>query len=190
VEACGVALHGRSGNELASRRERKDAMFVASLLLAGALAGPARATTPPRSAMPAPAGNGGHCLDSFLAAGQRIAPPGDVSRGVQHTKADRIIRVDIVQAKTLPGDPMVGFLYVTEQGSVLFSTREQKNVEPRVVPLIREIFAAASTATASQLLRLLQHQNGNAVLYLRRPMFLKRLSLRALPCVVLSRNAR
>lgn len=195
-EACGLGLRTRSGNELASRRERKDAMLVAALLLAGALAGPTRATTPPRSTTSArslkagPAGKGGHCLDSFLAAGQQIAPPSDVSRGVQHTKPDRIIRVDIVQAKTLPGNPIVGFLYVTEQGSVLFSTREQKNVEPRVVPLIREIFAAASTATASQLLHLLQHQNGNAVLYLRQPMFLKRLPLRALPCVVLSRNAR
>ncbi|MBC5798560.1 MAG: hypothetical protein GIX03_03645 [Candidatus Eremiobacteraeota bacterium] len=177
--------------------------MLSTFFLAVALAGPARPTAPPRRATaqprpatqarpatPGPAVSGGHCLDSFLAAGQPIAPPADVSRGVQHTRPDRVIRVDIVQAKTLPGDPMVGFLYITEQGSVLFSTRQQKNVEPRVVPLIREIFAAASTATASQLLHLLQHQNGNAVLYLRHPMFLKRLPLRALPCVVLSRNAR
>ncbi len=132
----------------------------------------------------------GHCLDSFLGAGQRIAPPNDVVRHVQHTKPDRIVRVDIVQAKALSGDPIVGFLYVTEQGNVLFSTRQRVNIEQRVAPLIREIFAAASTATAAQLTALLDHQNGNAVLYLRRPMFLKRLPLRALPCVVLSANAR
>jgi len=170
--------------------------MLISLFLAVALASPAGATAPPRAASaprPAivrPAVSGGHCLDSFLAAGQRIAPPHDVLRGVQNTKPDRIIRVDIVQAKALPGDPIVGFLYVTEQGNVLFSTRQLKNIEQRVTPLIREIFAAASTATASQLTRLLEHQNGNAVLYLRHPMFLKRLPLRALPCVVLSRNAR
>ncbi len=138
------------------------------------------------SALPA---SSGRCLDSFLAAGQPIAPANDVVRGVQHTKPDRVIRVDIVQAKSLRGDPMVGFLYVTEQGNVLFSTRQRANIEPAVTPLIREIFAAASTATAAQLARLLEHQNGNAVLYLRRPEFLKRLPLRALPCVVLSANA-
>jgi hypothetical protein len=149
-----------------------------------------RTVSRPRQARVGPAASSGHCLDSFLAAGQPLAPPADVLRGVQHTRPDRVIRVDVVQAKTLPGNPIVGFLYVTEQGSVLFSTRQQKNVEPRVVPLIREIFAAASTATAAQLLHLLQHQNGNAVLYLRHPFFLKRLPVQAVPCVVLSRNPR
>ncbi|MDQ2909286.1 MAG: hypothetical protein M3R44_08060 [Candidatus Eremiobacteraeota bacterium] len=137
-----------------------------------------------------PPATSGRCLDSFLAAGQRIAPPNDVSRGVQHTRADRIIRVDIVQAKSFPGNPIVGFLYISEQGNVLFSTRRRQNIQQRVTPLILEIFAAASTATAAQLRALLNHQDGNAVLYLRHPFFLKRLPVRAIPCVVLSKDAR
>ncbi len=163
-------------------------MFL-SLILAASVA----ARTPP-PAYPSkqirPQARSGHCLDSFLAAGQRIAPPNDVQRGVQHTRADRIVRVDIVQAKSLAGNPIVGFLYISEKGNVLFSTRRRVNIEQRVAPLILEIFAAASTATATQLKALLNHQDGNAVLYLRHPFFLKRLPVRALPCVVLSKNDR
>ena len=146
-----------------------------ALLLAAALASPA--------ASPA---QESYCLDSFYAVGSLFVAPEDVARGVQHSQPDRIIRVDIVQAKSLRDTPIVGFLYVSQADRVLFSTRKRKNIDPAVVPLIHEIYAAASTATAAQLNRLLERQDGNAVLYLRNPQFLKRLPLRALPCVVMS----
>ena len=150
-----------------------------ALLLAAALASPA----------PSPA-QGSRCFDSFLGVGSLIAAPEDVVRGVQNSKPDRIIRVDVVQAKSLHDTPIVGFLYISQADRVLFSTRKRKNIDPAVVPLIHEIYAAASTATAAQLNHLLERQDGNAVLYLRNPNFLKRLPLRALPCVVLSSEVK
>ncbi len=146
-----------------------------ALLLAAALASPS----------PSPAQES-HCLDSFYGVGALFVAPEDVARGVQNSRPDRIIRVDVVQAKSLHDTPIVGFLYISQADRVLFSTRKRKNIDPAVAPLIREIYAAASTATAPQLNRLLERQDGNAVLYLRNPQFLKRLPLRALPCVVLS----
>ena len=148
------------------------------ILLAAALA----------SASPAP----GHCLDSFLAVGQPIAPPRDVARRVEHSKSDRVVRIDVLIEPALARDrsiehaPMVGFLYVTERRDFLFGTRTRANVDAAVKPTVREIYAASSTATAGQLRALLARQNGNAIVYLASPLKLLRgLGLRAAPCAVL-----
>ena len=133
-----------------------------------------------------------HCLDSFLAVGQGIARPIDVALGrPSNPKPDFVIRTDLLVAPQLAKTPLVGFLYVTRESNAFFSTRERKNIDPAVLPIVRELYAASTTATSTQLDTLLARQNGNAVVFLPRALALLRsLKLRAAPCVVLAKTAK
>lgn len=134
---------------------------------------------------------GSHCSDSFLTLAAPIARPSDVARGIEHTAPERIVRISLLVAPNVAGTPVVGYLYITSGKSVFFGTRRHDQIDPAAAPLIREIYAASSTATAAQLSGLLARQDGNAILYLRQPLrLLKRLGLGAVRCVVLPNNSR
>jgi hypothetical protein len=140
-------------------------------------------------ATPAPSAR---CLDSFLSVGQPIARPLDVAQSkVSDAKPDYVIRTDILVAPKLPNTPMVGFLYITHERSAFFSTRQRASIDPTVHQIIREIYAASTMATAAQLQALLDHQNGNAIVYLPRALkLLRSLDLKAARCVVLQKGAK
>ena len=160
-------------------------MLALFSLVAATIAAAASATaTPPASST--------RCLDSFLRVGQPIARPVDVAqRKVSNPKPDYVIRTDVLVAPKLPNVPMVGFLYVTHERSAFFSTRERANIDPSVHQIIREIYAASTVATAEQLQSLLDHQNGNAIVYLPRALkLLRSLDLRAARCAVLAKGAK
>ena len=145
----------------------------------------------PLAAASPPPSNGSQCSDSFLALGAPMVRPSDVARGIEHTAPERVVRISILVAPNVAGAPIVGYLYITSGRSVFFGTRRHDQIDPAAVPLIREIYAASSTATASQLNGLLAHQNGNAILYLAQPLrLLKRLGLGAVRCIALPPNAR
>ncbi len=145
-------------------------MIVALLLALGT----------PAPALPA------HCLDSFLGVGEPLAPPRDVLRRVERTKPDRIVRIDALIAQKIAGTPIVGFVYVSQGREAFFGTRTRRNEDARVRPLVRQIYTASSTASQAQVQALLRHQDGNAIVYLARPLKLLRgLGLRAARCAVL-----
>ncbi len=161
-----------------------------ALLVAVATGSPARpapAASPQRSAS-----GPTHCLDSFLAVGTPLARPLDIALGkVSNPKPDYVIRTDFLIAPKLEKSPIVGYLYITHESNAFFSTRERKNVDPAVQPLIRDIYAASTTATKPELDALLARQDGNAVVFLPRALrLLRSLDLRAAPCVVLAKNAK
>lgn len=152
-------------------------MLFALVLLAAA--------TPAVSASPEPR----RCIDSFLSVGQPVARPLDVAqRKVSNAKPDYVIRTDILVAPKLDKTPMVGYLYITRENNAFFSTRTRKNIDPAVEPLIREIYAASTTATSAQLDTLLARQDGNAIVFLPRALrVLRSLDLKAASCVVLDK---
>jgi hypothetical protein len=135
---------------------------------------------------------GTHCLDSFLAVGQPIARQIDVVEGkVTNPKPDYVIRIDLLVAPDRPMAPLIGFLYITREENVFFSTRERAAIDPGAKPLIREIFAASTTATSSELDTLLAKQNGNAVVYLPRALrTLRSLNLKAASCAILAKDSK
>ena len=132
------------------------------------------------------------CLDSFLRVGQPIARPLDVAqRKVSNAKPDYVIRTDILVAPKLENTPMVGFLYITHERSAFFSTRERANIDPSVHQIVREIYAASTFASPAELQALLDHQNGNAIVYLPRALkLLRSLNLKAARCAVLAKGAK
>jgi hypothetical protein len=154
--------------------------LVATLALA--VATPVAAA--PKPASPAPhAANRTHCLDSFLAVGQPVARPLDIAlQRVSNPKPDFVIRIDLLVAPKLPKTPLVGFLYFTRESTVFFSTRERARIDPAVTSIVRELYAASTTATSAQLDTLLARQNGNAVVFLPRALrLLRSLHLRTAP---------
>jgi len=135
-------------------------------------------------AEPAPPSATTRCLDAFLPIGAPLVPPTTVARGVEHTVPSRVVRIALLIAPKLPQAPLVGFLYITASNDVWFGTRTRAKANPDVAPIVREIFAASSTATSAQLRAMLRAQDGNAVLFLARPLrLLKGLGLVTLPCV-------
>ncbi len=161
-------------------------MFAAALA-AVATASPCMAA-PSMAPRAAGAPQSTHCLDSYLGVGTPIARPRDVLLGrVSNPKPDYVIRTDLLLAPKLEKTPIVGYLYITRESNAFFSTRERKSIDPAVKPLVRDIYAASTTASKAELDALLAHQNGNAVVFLPRALrLLRSLDLRAARCVVLA----
>ncbi len=135
------------------------------------------------AAAPSPAA-GTRCLDAYLPLGAPLVPPATVAHGIEHTVPSRVVRIAFLVAPKLPKVPLVGFLYITSTNDVWFGTQTRARANPDVAPIVREIFAASSTATSAQLQRMLRAQDGNAVLFLAQPLrLLKGLGLATLPCV-------